>query len=111
MCLHANAFLQRSMGWEGGLSEWLQAASQEPDASFVSRGAASTAQALGLPLVEWVGKPQSMAPGSYTAGHSATVQWVEFSPDGTRVVTGNENLLKIWDVTTGAQVSILEWVR
>jgi len=91
MCLDANPFLQRSRGRAGVLPGWLQAASQEPDTSFLSRGAASTAHALGLPLVQWVGKPQGMDPGSHTlAGRSfsETVQWVEFSPDGMRVVTG-----------------------
>jgi len=47
----AHAFLQRSWGWTGSLHQWLQAASQEPAASFLSRGAASTAQILGLKLV------------------------------------------------------------
>jgi len=112
MCLDANAFLQRSRGREGDLPVWLQAASQEPDASFLSRGAASTAQALGLPLVQWVGKPQGMDPGSYTlAGRSFSemVQCVGFSPDGKRAVTGSkDNLVKIWNVATGAEVSILE---
>ena len=32
------ALLEKSDGWEGTLQEWLQAASQEPDASFLSRG-------------------------------------------------------------------------
>ena len=51
----ANAFLQRSWEGEGSLHQWLQAASQEPAASFLSRGAASMAQILGLRLVQWVG--------------------------------------------------------
>jgi hypothetical protein len=110
MCLDATAFLQRSMERKGGLPEWLQAASQEPDASFLSRGAASTAQALGLPLVQWVGKPQGGGPGSYTlAGHSKFVECLAFSVDGKRAVTeSGDTLLKIWNVETGAEVSILE---
>jgi len=68
-----NAFLQRHWGWGGSeqdsryiprLQEWLQAASQDPDASFLSRGAASTAKFLfpGMPLVKWAGKPQGRYP-------------------------------------------------
>ena len=114
MCLDANTFLQR---WNGdcslprNLHLWLQAASQEPDASFFSRGAASTAQALGLLLVQWVGKPQGRDPGSCTlAGHSDTVKWVGFYPDGKLVVTVAQSgdLVKIWNSATGAEVSILE---
>ena len=78
MWLDVNAFLQRfslQRPWgfvnplvqpPGSLHQWLQAASQEPDASFLSRGAASTAQVLGLPLVEWVGRPQERYPGVCT---------------------------------------------
>ena len=108
MCLDANAFLQRARGWKGSLPEWLQAASQEPDASFLSRGAASTAQALGLPLVRWVGKPQGGGPGSHTLmGHADAVYSVAISADGKRVVTGSMNkLVKIWDVSTGDEVSL-----
>jgi hypothetical protein len=113
MCRDANAFLQRSRESKAAtLPEWLQAASQEPDASFFSRGAVSTAKGLGLPLVQWVGKPQGLDPGSYTLGHSLQVSSLAFSPDGMRVVTGSrDSLVKIWDVATGAQVSILERVR
>jgi len=57
-------FLAQWLGRTGSPQEWLQAASQEPDASFLSRGAASTALCLGLALVRWVGKPQGMYPGS-----------------------------------------------
>ena len=113
MCLDATAFLQRSRGWKGSVAEWLQAASQEPDASVLSRGAASTAQALGLPLIQWVGKPQGMDPGLYTlAGHSGYVLCAAISPDGKRAVTGSaDNHVEIWNVATGAEVSILEWVQ
>ena len=118
LCLDANAFLERSRGWYGSLegslgslADWLQAASQEPDASFLSRGAASTARALGLPLVRWVGKPQRRGPGSYTPTGNAT-GWpvgMAFSADGTRVVTWSlDGLVKIWITETGAKVSILE---
>ena len=97
-CLDANAFLLHARGWrKGSVAEWLQAASQEPDASFLSRGAASTAQAIGLPLFRWVGKPQGRDSGSYTlAGHSGSVLCATISPDGLHVVTGsNDNLVKI----------------
>jgi WD40 repeat protein len=103
----AYAFLQRSGEWIGTLHQWLQAASQEPDASFLSRGAASTAQILGLPLVRWDGKPEGRYPGFCTlAGNSGGVNAVAFSEDGTRVASGSDDMLvKIWDIATGAEVS------
>jgi hypothetical protein len=111
LCLNANSFLQRSWWWaaakERSLHEWLQAASQEPDASFLSRGAASTAEILGLQLVPWVGKPQGRHLGFRTLkGHSALVNSVAIATDDTRIVTGSDDrLAKIWDVATGAEVS------
>jgi len=105
--LDAYAFLQRSLGWRGDLAEWLQAASQEPDASFFSEAAASTAQVLGIPLVQWAGKPQGRYPVLSTlAGHSSGGLSVEFSPDGKRVVSSGKNLVKIWNAATGAEVRI-----
>jgi len=60
-CLDVCTFMQRLLGWGGGsLHSCLQAASQEPAASFLSRGATSTAQIFGLPsgsLAGWVGQP------------------------------------------------------
>ena len=39
-------------------------------------------------------------------GHSDWVRPVAFSRDGTRVVSGSrDNLVKIWNVETGAEVS------
>ena len=39
-------------------------------------------------------------------GHSAAVNSVAFSPDGTRVVSGSDdNTVKIWDSQTGTEVS------
>jgi len=109
LCLDGGAFLAKSLGWKGSLQEWLQAASQEPDASFLSRGAASTAQSLGFALVQWVGKPQGRYPGSYfLTGHSDTVQSVAVSRDGTRAISASDELVKIWDAKTGAEVSSLE---
>ena len=107
------AFLERSEGREGNLQQWLQAASQEPDASFLSRGAASTAQSLGLVLVRWAGKPQERYPGSYSlAGHSSMVQSVALSRDGKRAASASHDMLvKIWNAETGAEVSIFESVR
>jgi len=113
----ANAFLQRSWGGEGSLHQLLQAASQEPAASFLSRGAASMAQILGLRLVQWVGKPEGRYPGVRTlAGCSGGVESVAFSPHGNLIVSGMSGtygdvsgsfvgLVKIWDAATGALVS------
>ena len=104
MFLDATAFLQRSWMWKGTLHEWLQAASQEPDASFLSRGAASTVEILGLPLVQWGGKPQGRYPGLFTLTSHA--RSVAFSPDGKMIVSGGaDNLVKIWNADTGAKVS------
>ena len=115
-----DGFLEKSAGWNGSLQEWLQAALQEPDASFLSRGAASTAQILGLALVRWVGKPQGLYaltrssnpgwvgcyPGLYTlTGHSDVVMSVAISRDGTRAASGSDDrLVKIWNLETGAEV-------
>ena len=88
-CIDVNSFLQRSWGWKGSLRQWLQAASEEPAASFLSTGAVSTAQSLGLVLVQWVGKPQGRYPGVYTlAGLSGGVMSIKFSPDGKLLVSG-----------------------
>ena len=107
MCLDTNAFLQRSSMREGSLPAWLQAASQEPDASFLSRGAASTAKLLGLRLLQWVGKPQGRYPELYTvSGHSKSVIAVDFAPDGKRAFSfSTDNTMKIWNAATGAEVS------
>ncbi|KAJ1491397.1 quinon protein alcohol dehydrogenase-like superfamily [Baffinella frigidus] len=104
--IEARAFLQRSCGGEGGLREWLQAASQEPDASFLSKGAASTAESLGLLLVQWAGKPQGGSPaeGCPLAGHGDDVTSVAVSPDGKRFASGsNDTLVKIWAADSGAE--------
>jgi len=46
------------------------------------------------------------------AGHSAAVYTVAFSPDGQHIVSGSDdNLVKIWDVETGALVSIFVVLR
>jgi WD40 repeat protein len=110
LCLDGGAFLEKWLGRKGSLQEWLQAASQEPDASFLSRGAASTAQSLGLALVEWVDKPQGRYPESYALpGHSKVVCIVALSRDGTRAASASEDkFVKIWHAETGAEVSSLE---
>jgi len=104
------AFLEKSLGWKGSLVEMLQAASQEPDGSFLSRGAASTAQSLGLALVQWVGKPQGRYSELHTlAGHSDELFTVLCSPDAKHVVSSSyDKLVKIWNTETGAEVGILE---
>jgi len=110
LCLDGGAFLEKSRGWKGSVHEWLQAASQEPDASFLSQGAASTAQSLGLELVQWVGKPQGRYPGWYgLTDHSDTVYAVALSRDGKRAASGSgDKFVKIWNAETGAEVSSLE---
>ena len=113
LCLDGVTFLEKSGGGEGDMQEWLQAASQEPDASFLSRGAASTAQSLGLALVRWVDKPQRRytgmrkLPGSCHKMHFITVALFR---DGKRAVSGHAgvNLVKIWNAETGAEVSSLQ---
>jgi len=111
LCLDGGAFLAKSLGWKGSLQEWLQAASQEPDASFLSRGATSTAQSLGLQQVRWVAKPQGGYPESYALpGHSKGVITMALSRDGTRAASASpyDLLVKIWNAETGAEVSSLE---
>jgi len=83
--LDASVFLGKVLGRKGGMHMWLQAASQEPDASFLSRGSKSTAPVLGLRLVQWVGKPQGRGlPKRYHPGKPFLV--LEF---------GNENYYTI----------------
>ena len=50
-------------------------------------------------------------PECLVTGHSGEVCAVAISPDGTRIVSGCENFLKIWDATTGAEVSIFVGVE
>ena len=114
LCLDGGAFLDKSRKMKGGLQEWLQAASQEPDESFLSRGAASTARSLGLPLIRWMDKPQGRFPGaSYTLpGHTREVYSVALSRDGKRAASASEDhLVKIWNTETGAEVSMFECVE
>ena len=112
MFLDVSSFLNTSLGsmtLPASLLEWLQVASQEPDVSFLSRGSASTAQALGLKLVARVDKPQERDPLWHSlTGHGGSVRSVAFSLDGKRVATGScDRLVKIWNPETGAEVSIL----
>ena len=105
--VEASAFLQRSWVLGGSLAEWLQAASQEPDASFLARGASSTAQALGLHLVQWVGTVRRNHSSWEEEGVlSDWVHSVVFSQDGKRVASGHgDGRVKVWDTETAAEVS------
>jgi WD40 repeat protein len=45
-------------------------------------------------------------------GHAGVVRSVAFSPDGNRVVSASEdNMVKIWDTETGAEVISLVGVH
>ena len=45
-------------------------------------------------------------PDCPVAGHYAAVVSVDFSPTGNRVVSGSfDSVARIWDTTTGAEVS------
>ena len=105
----ANAFMQR-WSWQGTLHERLQAASQEPDASFLSKGAASTAEILGLPLVQWAGKPQERYRGLCTLTRSGRERCVvAVSPDGKQIVSGSDGgELTLWDAERGGTVRTSE---
>jgi len=51
-------------------------------------------------------------PACPVSGHSRLVWSVALSPDGNRVVSGSEdNLVKIWDTETGAEVSSVVGLR
>ena len=46
------------------------------------------------------------------AGHSAAVVSVDFSPDGKQFASGSDDqLVKIWNTETGAEVSSFVGVR
>jgi len=45
-------------------------------------------------------------PDCPVAGHSHPVLSVAFSPDGNHFVSASDNLVKIWDTKTGAEVRI-----
>jgi hypothetical protein len=91
LCYDIAAFLTESLRWKGSLQEWLQAASQEPDESFLSRGAASTAQALGLALVQWVVKPQERYGAYGPIGHEDLVYSVALSRDDKRAASASDD--------------------
>ena len=105
----ANSFLTRNVGFEGTLRDWLQCASQEHAEGPLSRGAASTAQILGLPLVQWAGKQQGVGyPGMHSlTGQKGNMTEVAISPDGGRIVSAHYKFVKLWNAATGAEVRIL----
>ena len=78
----------------------------------MSLQAAATAKILRQRLVRWPDKPRVRFPGLCTLrGHSAAVNSVAYSPDGTRVVSasgdyrgGRDNTVRIWDVASGKEV-------
>ena len=109
--LDARSLVQRwrSVVGSGTVWSWLQAASQEPDAGPLSWRAAATARSLRQPLVSWPGKPQARHPGQCTlTGHSGYVSSVAYSPDGKHIVSASgDKTVKIWDSSTGKEVSVL----
>jgi len=112
--LDARSLVQRCNypGGPGNVWSWLQAASQEPDGPL-SRQAAATAMILRQRLVRWPDKPRVRFPGLCTlTGHSREVTSVAYSPDGKHIVSGSyDETVKIWDSTTGKEVSALVYHR
>ncbi|MFX1478033.1 MAG: NB-ARC domain-containing protein [Promethearchaeota archaeon] len=53
--------------------------------------------------IEWINKPQKLDPCILTFfGHTDWVWAVDFSPDGTKVISASSDMtLKLWDVVTG----------
>ena len=108
--LDARSLVQRcnSPGGPGNVWSWLQAASQEPDGPL-SLQAAATAKMLRQRLVRWPDKPRVRFPGLCTlTGHSDLVRSVAYSPDGKHIASASrDKTVKIWDSTTGKEVSVL----
>ena len=74
-------------------------------------GAASTVHIIGLPLVHWAGKPQGKHSGLRSLTNTNSVSSVGYSYDGKLLVTGSaDNLVKIWNAVTGAEVSVFNRV-
>ena len=108
-CEDALAFLQGCTWTTESASACLQIMAQEPDASLLSRGARSTAQILGVPLIQWVGKPQGRYPGLYfrrgRGRRGPGYNGSGISRDGKFAVCGTgDKAAAIWDVERGAQV-------
>jgi hypothetical protein len=113
--LDARSLVQRcsSAVGSGTIWSWLQAASQESDEGPLSWRAAATARISRQSLVSWLSKPKARHPGQcMMRGHSKWVTSVAYSPDGKHIVSGSvDNTVKIWDSTTGKEVSVLVYHR
>ena len=65
----------------------------------------------GFFLQDWLGQETEERLGWQVCtltGHTKSVIMVAFSPDGTRIVSGShDNLVKIWKIESGEEVSTL----
>lgn len=95
----------------GALRETLKGAAHRINAVAVSSNGLLVAAAegeagtSGAALVWELGKPDPKR----LAGHTDSIYAIDFSPDGTRLLTGSyDKLLILWNVATGEQIATLK---